>query len=494
MAVRRFGRAADPLTVYDRCMEGDVDGLISASAVGAAFESPFSLYCAYHADPARRDPPDPFLEALSRKGTEHEEGVLASDYPDMERVEFATPQEGFLGALKSMAGGASAISNFPMYYVPARMHGFADVLERRDGRSAWGNYHYVVREIKVARNIRQWHALQATFYAMMLGKIQERNPEYFLITDGDGNTTKHRYGDHERLMLKCLEKVARIRDGWEPQAVYGGGRAPWTNLCNETAVRNRDVSLIPGVGGSRRELLAGAGLRKVDDVAGSSAAALRRFRGIGAKTAASLLDSAKAIVSDEAVRRGPAPSLPDRRTEIFLDLEGLNDVFDDSLSDYLIGALVRKDGAETYHPFVAERRQEGRMLESFLDFMDAQEDYVIYHWHHYERTHMRAMMERHGMGRPGLLDPDTMIDLYKVATSAFAFPTYSNSIKDIAKWMGFRWRHDNVGATSAIELYLAYADDPEAHWEGMRMVIDYNEDDCVATRVIRDWLAENQGK
>lgn len=470
-------------------MEGDAGGLVTASAVGAAYESPFSLYCQYHADPERRDPPDPFLEALSRRGAEHEEGILSADYPDMRRVGFATPREGFLGALKSMAGGAAAVANPPMYYVPARMHGFPDVLERRYGRSAWGGHHYVVREIKAARNIRRWHVLQAAFYAGMLGKVQERDPEYFLITNGDGITERHRYGDHEDLMLECLKKAARIKDGWKPQAVYGGGRAPWTRLCNETAAGNRDASLVPGVGGSRRDLLAGAGLRSVDDVAGAPAAALRRILGIGAGTASSLTGSARAIVSGRAVRRGPAPRLPDRRTEIFLDLEGLSGVFGEPLSDYLIGALVREDGAETYHPFIAERRREDRMLASFLDFMDGREDYAVYHWHHYERAHLRAMMERHGLERPGLLDPGTMLDLYQAATSAFAFPTYSNSIKDIAGWMGFRWRHDGVGATSAMELYLAYADDPEAGADGMRMVVEYNEDDCAAARVIRDWLA-----
>lgn len=127
------------------------------------------------------------------------------------------------------------------------------------------------------------------------------------------------------------------------------------------------------------------------------------------------------------------------------------------------------------------------MLKSFLDFMSGQSDYTIYHWHHYEKTHLRSMMGRHGMEAYRLLDPDVLFDLYPIATNAFAFPTYSNSIKDIAKWLGFKWRHDNVVATSAIEMYLKY-EDPGPNQDGMQMVLDYNEDDCVATRAIKDWL------
>ena len=134
------------------------------------------------------------------------------------------------------------------------------------------------------------------------------------------------------------------------------------------------------------------------------------------------------------------------------------------------------------------------MLGSFLEFMSGLDDYVIYHWGLYERTRMRAMMDRHGMPGYRLFGKDTMVDLLKVATGAFAFPTYSNSIKEIARWLGFNWRHDNVGATSAIELYLRYAEDPEAGREDMNMVVDYNEDDCIATRVIKDWLASKQDR
>ena len=63
-----------------------------------------------------------------------------------------------------------------------------------------------------------------------------------------------------------------------------------------------------------------------------------------------------------------------------------------------------------------------------------------------------------------------------------------NSVKDIAKWMAFKWRHDDVGAMSSVVLCLRYLEDPEAGRDGMQLVLDYNGDDCVATRVIKDWL------
>ena len=69
-----------------------------------------------------------------------------------------------------------------------------------------------------------------------------------------------------------------------------------------------------------------------------------------------------------------------------------------------------------------------------------------------------------------------------------AFPTPTNGLKDIAKHLGFRWRHDDVNALDAIAWYLRAQKDPGAWREKLEAVIDYNEDDCMATKFIKDWL------
>ena len=62
--------------IYDSCMDDSAGFKLSATEVSMAHASPFALFCKYHADPAKRDPPDPFLQALSIKGVEHETEVL----------------------------------------------------------------------------------------------------------------------------------------------------------------------------------------------------------------------------------------------------------------------------------------------------------------------------------------------------------------------------------------------------------------------------------
>jgi len=82
-------------------------------------------------------------------------------------------------------------------------------------------------------------------------------------------------------------------------------------------------------------------------------------------------------------------------------------------------------------------------------------------------------------------------DLHRDSISCFAFPTYSNGLKDIAKYMGYRWRHADVNALESIALYFQYVENPEVNKDTIQKVIDYNEDDCRATMLVKDWLERN---
>ena len=55
--------------------------------------------------------------------------------------------------------------------------------------------------------------------------------------------------------------------------------------------------------------------------------------------------------------------------------------------DYLIGILVRENSKEKYIPFTAkDTDHEKEMLLEFLEFVKKQSDYVIYHYHHYDKS------------------------------------------------------------------------------------------------------------
>lgn len=87
---------------------------------------------------------------------------------------------------------------------------------------------------------------------------------------------------------------------------------------------------------------------------------------------------------------------------------------------------------------------------------------------------------------------DNMIDIHKVATNSIIFPTYGNGLKQLAKYVGFSWRHKDISATESIKIYLDFVEEPKANETSFQKVKDYNEDDCIATRILKDWLVSEK--
>lgn len=488
--------------LFGRCMK-DGGGLrVHASDILRFVQSPFALYCKHFADPAERDPEDPYQTQISERGIRHERRLQGEMYPEAEPAEYENVEEGFLGCTLAMARGENVLLGHPLFYLPDGTYGIPDVLEKVNGASDLGPYHYEVAEIKLARNIRRYHVLQAAFYNRMIGKIQGYTPDRFHVINMDGERTPFEYEDCKGDLEEAIAGTLKIMEGRRPPPVFSSCPYPWRSYADRLALETNDVSLVSGVGGARRDVLAGIGINTVDDLLACDRDVLQEIKGVGGKTADGYVLAAKAMSTGKAIRKSAGEPLPKRGTEVFLDLEGVDPAStmdqDDPQTDYLIGALVRKDGSEEYVPFVAEDASgEEDMLRRFLEFMKGQDDYAVYHWHHYERTHLSRMVEKYGMDGATarlVLSNRVMLDLHRIATRQFAFPVPGTGLKAVARWMGFEWQHSNVGALSSIVLYQAYVDDPKANRDKLGMVLDYNHDDCKATAVVRDWLALQQDR
>ena len=85
---------------------------------------------------------------------------------------------------------------------------------------------------------------------------------------------------------------------------------------------------------------------------------LWQIKGIGKKTAIKYITTAKAIQSKtHTIIDKEKIDFPERKVEIFLDLEGIDPTNADEeipLIDYLIGILVRTNSKEKYIAFTAK--------------------------------------------------------------------------------------------------------------------------------------------
>jgi predicted RecB family nuclease len=484
--------------IYRRCLSGLFKGGLTAQNVSLYHTSPFTIYCENFISMEEKDTLSPYRELLLQRGREHERRVIETAYPSCKPLRYERPENGFRRLLDEMATGAEVICGPPLFYLPENMQGIADILEKRnDHPSIFGDYHYIVTEIKQAKKIKKEHILQGAFYTYVVAKIQEYLPRTFRIINHDMETKDFSFSDYEADLQIAIKGTQAILNGIErPTATYNVAEWPWEKYTNHEAIRMRDVSLVGQVGPSMKEKLVSRGFEKVWDISSASIESLQAIPGISDTTARKLILNAMAIM-----KREPIPMdleglhLPEKSIEIFLDMEGTDEPdFEGATEavDYLIGVIVCKNGRDEYHPFIAHKiDDEGQMFRDFMSFLKEHDNYVIYHWHNYENWHMKRLAERHDLleeARESVLSH--MVDLHRMATKAFAFPTYTNGLKDIASFLGFKWRRAEINALDAIAYYLKYQTDPAQYSEKIRAVIDYNEDDCRATKAIKDWLAD----
>ncbi len=86
-----------------------------------------------------------------------------------------------------------------------------------------------------------------------------------------------------------------------------------------------------------------------------------------------------------------------------------------------------------------------------------------------------------------LFDPARAIDLYfDVVLPKTEWPTRDYSIKTLAKYLGFSWRDAHPSGAASIEWFHRWVQSGDA--EIMQWILEYNEDDCRATRVLLDGI------
>ena len=481
--------------LYDDLTRDSGLKLISATSIEGFIRAPINFWCEVNAPPVAKEPLDPYRQRLFSRGNAYQHQVIQESYPRMVQVPFLNEDEGLMRTLELMAQGAPAISNMPLLSRPDGIAGRPDVLVRDDSQdSHLGPFGYQVVEIKAVGKITRGHILQAAVYNRLLGRALGHEPQEFSLLNLEGIWRTVRMADVAAELDWTLDEMRQILAGKPVEPCYGGADWPWTLYVNQRAIAARDVSLVPGLGESKRQAFASAGYTTVETLAGAKPEALTSIKGVGPTNAGKFLTSAQAICRGRPVPRRADWPLPQCTVEVFLDLEGAASGLEPEgrgWVNYLIGNVIRSPGqAAIYKPFFAANfEQEGLILDEFFQWAGSLEDARFYHWHRYEKTHLTRMASSHGL-KPALVSQvlDRLVDLSPITTGAFAFPTYGESLKDIAKYLGFSWRQEDVSGQSSMVLYQDYVESGGTDDKIRQKLLDYNEDDCRATMHVFDWL------
>ena len=139
--------------------------------------------------------------------------------------------------------------------------------------------------------------------------------------------------------------------------------------------------------------------------------------------------------------------VPNSATRLFVDIEGIPER---SLY-YLIGVLeVSSNGDERYRHFWADTEAyQPAMFHEFFQFLRRHDEYVLFHYGNYESRALRDYREQSDGSAEEVLGRS--VNILSIVYQHLHFPTWSNSLKEIASFLGFKWsRLDATGLQSIV--------------------------------------------
>lgn len=216
------------------------------------------------------------------------------------------------------------------------------------------------------------------------------------------------------------------------------------------------------------------------------------MKGVGESTLNSVRRRANVLVNIKMPVVYNPIIFPKVSIELFFDIE------DDPTQDfvYLHGVYERRNQKEQFVYFLAKEHtkdSERKAWKEFWDYIRAlpSDDFAVYFYSHHEKTTYKKLREKY----PEIIsetDIDTyfssthFIDLYSCILQNTDWPLSSYSIKEIATSLGFKWRDETPSGALSIQWYNHYLETGDRGI--LQRILEYNEDDCRATKVLKDGL------
>lgn len=463
-------------------------------------------------DPGERNDPNPFVELLWKRGTLHEQQVMEGlDLPFRDLSPYVGDDQE-RQTLRAMHRGEPLI--YGCRIRADLLLGEPDLLRRQGDGYVPGNIKCAAGEEgrEDLSKPKRRYAVQLALYTDILerkglsagrwGFIWDINRDeviYDLTEPYGKRNSRTLWQDYKECLAEAQAIVAR-RTATRP--AYGGvcKLCHWYNACLSQMIVADDLTLIPELGRSKRDAMIDhvATIRAfaAADLAGFLAGSRSVFPGIGPPTLKKLHARARLIAAGDEARpylREPI-SLPPAGLELFFDVEV--DPFRDVC--YLHGFVERRRGdneTERFVAFLVEERTGEAERRAFADawrYMQNSLPCTIYYYSKYEQTIYRKLREKYPdvcteEELKALFNPAQAVDLYfDVVLKATEWPTRDYSIKTLARYLGFDWLDAHPSGAASIEWFHRWIETSDLTVR--QRILDYNEDDCRAMRVLRDAL------
>ena len=452
-----------------------------------------------HGDKSQRDDTNELLRKLQQDKSAHQLSFLAHltyhqpDYPygNWERGEAAT--------LELMQRGVDYIYKgvlLATYSEGYTLLSRPNLLVKQPGQSRFGDWMYVPAGIELGKRPKQEYQVVAAFHAQVLATVQGVVPEIAWLLLRRTNDRSYAVDLFKWIprMQQILEEFIQVLELPNPPEVFISRQkcnlCHWYSQCYAVAQSEKHLSLLPGVTPIRYTQLQALAITTLESLANTSPSTLENLLGFDREVAPKLVVQAQsALERRPIILPYPLPIKDITFTapiELYFDIEAQPDLD----LDYLLGVLVvdRLANTEQFYSFLAEKPEDEELVwQQFLDLVWQYPEAPIYHFCVYEFDTVKRLAKLYNTPyasvRPVL---NRFVDVYEQLTQSVTLPVESYALKAIARWLGFEWREKEASGAKCIYWYDQWLETGDRTL--LEIIQSYNEDDCRATRRVKDWL------
>jgi len=344
-----------------------------------------------------------------------------------------------------------------------------------------------VPENKLSRSDK----LIAGFEALALAKALGVKVGMAKIVHGDkGATFKLKANTLSRIVNKTIGQIASLLSSSSPPDLILNRHCPecgFQSRCRMKAVEKDDLSLLANMPDKERARLNAKGIFTVSQLS-YTFRPRRRIKRLATKPE-KYHHSLKAL----AIREGKIhvvgdPQLRIDGTAVYFDVEGLpdRDLY------YLVGVRLQDAQGISHHSLWADKAaDEERIWRSFLNILSGIDRPVLIHYGSFETTFLKRMCDRYGSPPEDSAAAKTISTAVNVLSLIFAqiyFPTYSNGLKEIARFLGYEWGDPSFSGLQSI----AWRHDWESSGDPKvrERLTAYNTEDCEALCLVARTLGQ----
>ena len=177
--------------------------------------------------------------------------------------------------------------------------------------------------------------------------------------------------------------------------------------------------------------------------------------------------------------------LPDTKTKVFIDMEGNST----GSFIYLIGILLIENNEEKKYSLWADSiDEENEIFTKFIEILSELDEPHIFYFGNYDSKVFKRILKLNSENNKIENIINNSTNILSLIYANLYFPTYSNGLKDIGRYLGYNWSSPNSSGIQSIVWRKKWEKNNDVTIK--EKLINYNYEDCFALKRVTDFIYE----